>query len=155
MSVMIVCNKPFAACPSSSSKNDLQVMYVWFVVKGSLEDVLRFAFRGLWKLFFVSRSGFFGRWVFAACLFGTLAIGSLFPGWMGRFLYKLMGLYKNARGVLGNDAWQHLTSQTKKLPSRHFWTETIPVNILLREPKRPLHGAGLNLAPIMPPTSLC
>ena len=65
-------------------------MSVWFAVKGSLEDVLRFAFRGLGKLFIVSHSGFFGRWVFAACLFGMFAIGSLFLGGMGCFLYKQM-----------------------------------------------------------------
>ena len=123
MSVMIVCNKPFAACPSSSSKNDLQVMYVWFVVKGSLEDVLRFAFRGLWKLFFVSRSGFFGRWVFAACLFGTLAIGSLFPGWMGRFLYKLMGVYKNARGVRQKNSRAGTSGQKQSLSISCFGSQ--------------------------------
>ena len=78
MSVKPIVKWFFATGPSSSSENDLHGMSVWFVVKGSSADVLRFAFRGLWKLFFVSRSGFFGRWVFAACAFMRLPIGLCF-----------------------------------------------------------------------------
>ena len=67
---MIFRSCPFGSLYNGSSRLDrLQYasQHVRLVrCKGFLEDVLRFALRALWELFFVSRSGFFGRGVFAA-----------------------------------------------------------------------------------------